>query len=254
MIEAQKYNNNFFTDLETESYQSARAVLPIVNRLIRPASVVDIGCGTGMWLKTWLEDIGVKDILGVEGPYVKPEMIKVPADKVIFRDLKNTLEIDRKFDLAMSLEVGEHLPASSADNFIQTLTSLSDVILFSAAVPDQGGTYHINEQYPEYWAAIFKKYGYIPVDCIRPEIYNNTRVEWWYQQNILLFIKETVIEKYTVLLNPAHLTHPGYLTRIHPDLYGLKVAQIKRTETAWGFINWKWYEFKCKYLKKNDGK
>lgn len=251
MIEAQKYTNNFFTNLERESFQSAKAVVPIVNRFIKPASVVDIGCGTGMWLKAWYEDIGVKDILGVEGPYVKSEMIKAPADKIIFKDLKNKLDIGRQFDLAMSLEVAEHLPANSAETFIQTLTDLSDIVLFSAAIPEQGGTYHINEQFPEYWAIIFKKFGYVAVDCIRPEIYNNPRVEWWYQQNILLFVKAGIIDNNSELSKYMQSTQPGYLSRVHPVLYGLKVAQVKRTETIWGFINWKWYMFKRKYLKKN---
>ena len=64
------------------------------------------------------------------------------------RDLAQPLQIDRRFDLALSLEVAEHLPPECGSEFVQTLTDLSSVILFSAAIPFQGGTDHLNEQWP----------------------------------------------------------------------------------------------------------
>src|SRR5688572_17548557 len=118
MIEQQKYNAAFFKDLESSSQKSAREVLPIINEMIKPGSVVDIGCGTGEWLQVWNSVIGLTDIAGVEGPYLDKSLLKIPNEKMIFQDLKEKIQIDRTFDLAMSLEVAEHLPLSRAEFFV----------------------------------------------------------------------------------------------------------------------------------------
>ncbi len=253
MIESKQYTQDFFTNLESRSYSSAKEVLLVLNKFIQPKSIIDVGCGTGMWLKVWDEQFNVKDYLGIEGPYLNPEMVKIPLTKIIFKDLKSKIVLDRKFDLAMSLEVGEHLPHEHAEDFIKMLTDFSDVILFSAALPQQEGTYHINEQFPEYWANHFQKFNFIPVDCIRPEIWNNSKIEYWYQQNCLLFVSKKVIDNYQLLSEISKFTKPDYLTRIHPYLYGLKVKYMNNTKSWLGYINWKWYMFKIKYLK-NDAK
>ena len=104
-------------------------------------------------------------------------------------DLAQPLQIDRRFDLALSLEVAEHLPPECGSEFVQTLTDLSSVILFSAAIPFQGGTDHLNEQWPEYWADRFDARGYVPIDCIRRRIWRNEDVEWWYAQNLMFFVR-----------------------------------------------------------------
>ena len=62
--------------------------------------------------------------------------------------------------------------------------------MFSAATPNQGGTEHINEQWQSYWAEIFIEQSYYPFDIIRPFIFGNEQVEWWYQQNIMLYIND----------------------------------------------------------------
>lgn len=250
MIEAKKYDTQFFDDLEANSYASAKGVLPIVKELVQPQSVIDIGCGSGMWLKVWSEELGISDFFGVEGPYVKPEQMKVPISHIQFKDLKEPLDMGRRYDLCMSVEVAEHLPESSARQFIQTLVSLSDVVFFSAAIPGQGGTYHINEQYPEYWAALFRELGYVAVDILRPRIWKKRDIEFWYQQNVMIYVKETALPRYPKLETAAGLTDPAYLTRIHPELLDRKTEHILRTDSMWGFLNNKWYLFKTKYLKK----
>ncbi|SEL50525.1 hypothetical protein SAMN04488505_102424 [Chitinophaga rupis] len=251
MIEAQKYDDRFFDLLEKNSYSSAQRVLPIVNGFIHPQSIIDVGCGSGVWLKVVSEELHIQDYQGVEGPYVKPETLKVPADKVLFKDLKQPLSLGRRYDLAISMEVGEHLPDSCARQFVGTLTSLSDVVLFSAAIPGQEGTYHINEQYPEYWAQLFVEQGYVPVDIMRPLLWKKEGVEYWYQQNTLLYVKKEALSRYPALQQTAEITNPQYLTRIHPALLDKKTRHINLTRSTWGFLNWKWYMFKRKYLKKN---
>ena len=250
MIEAKKYGNRFFQDMESGSLRSAREILPVVNRLFAPKTVVDIGCGTGEWLHVWETSFGIKDFLGVEGPYVKQEMIRIDPGKLLLRDLKENLHIGRRFDLAMSLEVAEHLPEKKAGHFVTELTGLSDVVVFSAAIPGQGGTYHINEQYPEYWAKLFLKYNYVPVDCIRPEIWNNDQVEFWYKQNVIVFLNNSVLGRYGNLERYIDGTFPHYLTTVHPSFFDAKNKHIESTGSFTGFLNYKWNLFKKNFFSK----
>src|SRR5208283_2885437 len=90
--------------------------------------------------------------------------------------------------LAMSLEVAEHLPPQSAKGFVDCLTRLAPVVLFSAAIPFQGENHHVNKQWPDYWVALFKADDYLPIDCIRGKIWGNDRVDYWYAQNMILFV------------------------------------------------------------------
>jgi SAM-dependent methyltransferase len=249
MIETSHYTDDFYKSQQAGSYSSAKAVLPIVQEVFHPKSVIDVGCGVGYWLKVWHEDLQVPKIQGVEGPYVSPEMLQIKKENVLFQDLKTPLNILERFDLAMSLEVAEHLPAESAVFFIQTLTSLSDVILFSAAIEGQEGTYHINEQMPEYWSRIFQQFGYVPVDYIRPKIWGNNEVEWWYQQNILLYIKESVLHNFPQLEEAYKNTNPNSLLRIHPWIFWYKNMHIKKISSWEGFIRWKLYPLKKAVLK-----
>jgi len=246
------YTESFYDGHGDGSYNSAKVILPIINEVFKPQSVLDVGCGVGAWLKVWKEDLGVKEIQGVEGPYVTAEMLMIPKENVIFQDLKLPLELHKKFDLVMSLEVAEHLPESQAKKFIQTLTEHGDIVLFSAAIEGQEGTYHINEQMPEYWCQLFEERGYVPVDYIRPKIWGADRVEWWYQQNLLIYIKRELLDKYPVLHEAYKNTNPKYLLRIHPWLFRYKLKRISKTSTFIGFIRWKLYPLKKRFkaLKK----
>jgi hypothetical protein len=90
------------------------------------------------------------------------------------------VELDRKYDLAICLEVAEHLPVSSAGTLVDSITRASDLILFSAAIPLQTGTHHINEQWQDYWAALFDQRGFVASDIVRPAIWGRPDVRWWY--------------------------------------------------------------------------
>jgi hypothetical protein len=102
---------------------------------------------------------------------------------------------------------------------VESLTRHGDTILFSAAIPGQGGTHHINEQFPEYWAAVFRQKGFSVVDVLRPAIWTNNRVNWWYRQNLLLFMNEAGLEKNGELQRAAAQDGTFPLTRIHPAMF-----------------------------------
>lgn len=186
MAQTQTYTDEFFDDQIQGSLQSARLVVPIILEYIRPASVVDVGCGRGSWLRAFTEN-GVGRIVGIDGDYV--DTSKLLIDRKDFRtaDLTQPLGLDDEYDLAISLEVAEHLPSSSAPQLVRSLTGLSPVVLFSAAIPGQGGYLHVNEQWPAYWNVLFGERGFTRFDPIRPRIWQNERVEWWYRQNIFLY-------------------------------------------------------------------
>ena len=129
----------------------------------------------------------IDDILGVDGEWVPAKLLQIPSACFLAHDLMKPIEIKRRFDLAVSLEVAEHLDRDSARSFVQTLVKLSSVVLFSAAIPYQGGTHHVNEQWPDYWAELFARHGYVAIDCIREKGWNNQDVDWFYAQNMLVF-------------------------------------------------------------------
>ncbi|HEY9662067.1 MAG TPA: methyltransferase domain-containing protein, partial [Allocoleopsis sp.] len=168
-METELYTRNFYDSLHEGSRQSARAIVPIVMELIQPKSVLDVGCGTGNWLAVFHE-YGIEDYLGIDGDYVDLDDLQISKQRFIPHDLKEPLPLDRTFDLVMTVEVAEHLPADLAEPFVKSLTRLSPVILFSAAIPQQGGTGHINEQWLEYWVERFQQQGYTAIDCLRDKI------------------------------------------------------------------------------------
>jgi hypothetical protein len=130
---------------------------------------------------------GVTDVLGIDGDYVNRDRLRIPLDCFQACDLDKPLAIERRFDLAICLEVAEHLPATRAEGFVEDLVKLAPVVLFSAAIPGQGGVNHINEQYLSYWANLFVLKDYVLLDIIRPVIWNEERCGLWYRQNAVLF-------------------------------------------------------------------
>ncbi len=209
------YTKDFFKKIQDSSLHSAKEVVPLVMRLVQPKRVIDVGCGVGSWLSVFKE-YGVEDILGVDGDYVDAEMLQIPQECFLARDLVKPLRIEQHFDLVVSLEVAEHLPSECAEDFINTLVSLGPVILFSAALPYQRGDSHVNEQWPDYWLSFFHQKGYVLVDCLRMKLWQNDSVEWWYSQNMLIFVKQICLQNYPLLkqefdngnLTPLSIVHP----------------------------------------------
>lgn len=169
---------------------AAREVVPVLLKLFNPRTVIDIGCGTGTWLKVF-EELGIEKFIGIDGDYVNKELLLISNEKYIAKNLEYSFSIDENFDLLLCLEVAEHLSESRAESFIKNLTNISDTIIFSAALPGQGGQGHLNEQFPGYWIKIFNKLNYEAFDILRPLFWNNSNVDWWYRQNLLVFRRNT---------------------------------------------------------------
>jgi len=181
------YTDAFYVNQSDGSYQSADCVLPLVLSVVPAKSAVDVGCGVGTWTSKLLE-YGVTDVLGIDGDYVNRMLLRIPQDCFMAWDLGKPITIDRRFDLAICLEVAEHLPLTRAESLVDDLVKLAPVILFSAAIQGQGGANHINEQYLSYWANLFTARDYVLLDIIRPALWNDERCDWWYRQNMVLFV------------------------------------------------------------------
>jgi SAM-dependent methyltransferase len=206
------YNEKFYTHHRPISRRSAEVIVPIIEALFHPQSVCDVGCGLGAWLSVFNER-GITDILGMDGSYVKSDMLMIPREKFREIDLVDAFAVPRRFDLAMSLEVAEHLPANRARPFVTALTKIAPVIVFSAAIPNQGGTGHVNEQWQDYWARLFAEHDFVPIDCIRPRIWNDEAVAWWYCQNILVYCAREALQHFS---EAAALAPAAQLSIVHP--------------------------------------
>jgi SAM-dependent methyltransferase len=210
------YNPEFYNWQAAGSAASARVIVPMLTALIHPSSVLDVGCGVGGWVGTWL-DSGA-DAIGVDGDYVPRDQLCIPADRFIDRDLSAPLELGRRFDLVTCLEVVEHLPEQAAPTIVDSLCRHADVIAFSAAVPGQGGTGHVNERWPTFWAKLFADRGYRPYDLLRSRLWWDQRCEWWYRQNLLLYATEEVAHEH------GWSEPTGPLDLVHPELFVLRTS------------------------------
>ena len=192
------YNADFYDSYRIASHHSATLYLTKLVELIKPKSILDVGCGVGTWLRA-ANELGVERIQGVDGDYVKSDQLEIDPARFRAHDITQPLELGEKFDIAISMEVGEHLPTDRCGELVNTLVSHADIVLLSAAIPHQGGTDHINEQWPDFWAAKFAERGYILVDWLRPQLWNVKGIDYYYIQNGFLYIKADVLGNYPEL-------------------------------------------------------
>lgn len=198
-------------------------IIPLVKALIPVKSVVDVGCGTGSWLKAFQMN-GVKDIYGIDGN--RTGVLDISPDKFHQADLSLPFQLARRFDLAVCVEVAEHLPENRADLLVDTLTSLAPAVLFSAAIPGQGGMRHVNEQWPDYWADKFSRKGFLTLDCLRMKIWSDPDVIWWYSQNLILYVRKDIARKNKKLSKIPAVGLPPRL--IHPESLNLSMIDLLR--------------------------
>lgn len=187
-----QYSPGFYDFIEQGARRSADLLLPRVARAVAPASVLDVGCGRGIWLAAWPQ-LGARDLLGLDGPYVQVDRLAVPP--AAFRSLNVTqcFDLGRRWDLVQCLEVAEHIPPSTSSCLVENLVRHGDRVLFSAAVPGQGGHNHINERPLEYWRGLFAAQGYHAFDVVRPELAGQAAIAPWYRFNTLLYVRASAV-------------------------------------------------------------
>jgi len=192
------YNPEFFRSLRQMKHESAPVIAPMLISMFHPRSVVDVGCAIGEWLQAFAE-CGVQNYKGYDGEWVPRDQLLVPTSHFEAVDLSQTMPRATGFDLAICLEVAEHLPPKMSSALVECLTRSAPVVLFSAAIPGQIGTGHINARWPWYWDKLFLEQGYVQVDAMRPQIAYNERVAWYYRQNLVCYIAAKQLPSFSAL-------------------------------------------------------
>lgn len=226
------YSNELHAKYKDRTVASAEVILPLVFALGVPQSVVDIGCGPGFWLECCKKS-GSKCLLGIDGNYIDSAQLAIPADCFRPMDLNRPFPLAERFDLAMSLEVVEHLTPTSTPAFLDMLVSSSRRILFSAAIPGQPGDAHINGRWPAFWIKEFAARGFVALDFIRPQIWHNETVALCYRQNILYFVAKSDYEADAEL---RHLPQANCLHLIDEDTLQLLLSapeSLRRCAGGW---------------------
>ncbi len=187
-----QYDQLFYRYQREGSLRSARRVLPLVHAELCAASVLDVGCGAGAWLCAHRE-LGCQDIVGVDGHYVDRSVLLFGQERFLPHDITQPIDLGRQFDLIQCLEVAEHIDPARSETLVDNLVRHGRRVLFSAAVPGQGGEDHINEQPYGYWRDLFAARGYRLFDFVRPQIVPMADVEAWYRYNTLFFAHDAEI-------------------------------------------------------------
>jgi len=205
---------------------SASVVVPILQALLRPSSVVDFGCGVGDWLAAFQRQ-GVEEVLGLDGDWVPLENLRIARTSFLRADFRQISALPRQFDLALCLEVLEHLEPRYCDRVLDVLASTSELVCFSAAIPGQGGHEHVNEQFQSYWVDAFRQRGFQAHDVVRPRVWADERISFWYRQNMLVFATDSASHRLGLTSEPfvADCVHPELYQRVlDPSNYSLSVV------------------------------
>lgn len=201
--------SRYLHEENVHNLDAPKEIVPELVKLLKPKNVVDFGCGIGTFLYCF-KQAGIKEVLGLDGSWVNKELLYKYLTPQEFKEcnLEEKIKLRKKFDLVISLEVAEHLSEKSADIFIQNLIAAGEMIVFAAAIPYQEGQNHINEQWLDYWEEKFLEYNYEMHDILRPIFWDNSKIFWWYKQNMVLFTPKVYNFKskyaYNVLKNVVH--------------------------------------------------
>jgi SAM-dependent methyltransferase len=217
----------------SHTLRSPKAAVPILFSERMPKSLIDVGCGTGTWLRAAM-DLGISDVFGLDGINVSPIQLLIPRALFQQQDLTLAWNLKRRFDVAFCLEVAEHLDSASAFHLIKCITEHADLVYFSAAPPGQTGQHHVNCQWPDYWQSLFNSCGYVCSDQVRWRIWDDTDVDPWYRQNL-----------FEARSDPAGAGKETRIKRvIHPELFEQSApfswSRFKRRAEQ-GVLPTKWY-------------
>ena len=226
-----QYDELFYAAITEGSSRSARAVLPKVLETLKPTSILDVGCGIGAWLEQYSK-LGITDFYGVDGDYVDQRALVIPQKNFSAQDISKPFDLGRKFDLVQCLEVAEHLPEPCSRTLIENITRHGKIVVFSAAVPGQGGENHINEKPYEYWRNLFLEKDYHLFDWIRPNLLNSKQVEFWYRYNMLLFVHRDFMAQLPQQIIETRVNDTFPIRDYSPPLFKLRKTVLQMLPSA----------------------
>lgn len=224
-----EYDSEFFDFVNASASKSARRFIEVVEEQVfaarRVPNVIDVGCGRGVWAAEWRRR-GATRVLGVDGDYVPRDTLLIPRECFFATDLSKPFDANARFDLVQCLEVAEHIAPQSAAVLIDGLVRHGDVIVFSAAIPGQGGEHHINERDYAYWRQMFAARGYQMYDAIRPLLRNELDVEPWYRYNAFVYANANGAERLSAHARSCLLTATQPIPNIAPLAWRLRCRAI----------------------------
>jgi len=214
------YDPQFYAEQADGSLRSSQVVVPrLLEMFPQVKSVVDVGCGVGTWLATF-KRCGVEQVRGIDGGSPESEALAIAEAEYIKADFTQDFAEGISADLALTLEVAEHFDREYAEHFVKSLCAISDLVVFGAAIPGQGGTHHVNERWPSYWEDIFNSLGYSFYDVLRQQHWHDQRIEWWYRQNTFVVIKDSrrdLVDQLTAYQQQLPQSPPRDC--VHPQMY-----------------------------------
>lgn len=220
------YDSRFFEQADQTAVYSADGLIRHIAAVMPIRSVLDVGCGRAVWLAQWLRH-GATDVVGVDGPYIDNKQLAIPPSNFQARDVTVHFSLGRKFDLVQSLEVAEHLAAEYADTFVDNLVEHGPLIVFSAAIPGQGGEHHVNEQPWEYWRVKFASRGYEVFDFLRPRMQHDLGIYHCYRFNSLLFAHRSIIASLPSSIRASRVSPETRLANNMPALLKMRYAAVR---------------------------
>ncbi len=218
--------------------ESARRVLPPLVRQFGATSLVEVGCGNGHWTQAGIE-AGIASYAVIDGPWNNRDHLLVDKAHFIEADLARPLALPQRYDMAVCLEVAEHVQTQSAAVLVQSLVQAADVIVFGAAIPLQGGYGHINEQWPSWWRDHFAALGYQPFDLVRPAHWSDSAIHYWYRQNIFVYVNSANVRAIK-LAGEAGGGASALFDAVHPEKFAevasyqsLSLKRLLRRLPSW---------------------
>ncbi|QIO20961.1 methyltransferase domain-containing protein [Haloarcula sp. JP-L23] len=171
--------------------EEAHAVADVLYEEYEPDSVIDFGCGLGRYL-TGFQAHGAT-VHGVEGCSQARDHAEIPADALTIHDLREPLELEDRYDLALCIETAEHIPSRFADTLVETVTAAAPRVVFTAAPPGHRGTHHVNEAPREYWIEKFQSNGFsyaaAETDRLQESIRSEIDAAEWVADRPFIFVQ-----------------------------------------------------------------
>ena len=225
-VSPQHYDALFYRYQREGSLRSARLVVPLICDALLPGSVIDVGCGAGAWLASY-QEAGVVDAVGVDGDYVDRSLLLIAAERFRAHNVAAPFDLGRRFDVVQCVEVAEHVPRDRSTALVDNLVRHGYFVVFSAAVPGQGGKDHINERPYGFWRDLFAERGYRLFDFLRPALAGKKQVEPWYRFNLLFFAHDDVIDRLPAVVRSHRIPDNANVPDTSPLVYRLQKLAMR---------------------------
>lgn len=172
-----------YEQISVEEKPFADRLALFMRDVVRPNMVLDIGCGPGHFVYS-MRDVGVHCI-GIDIDDRIRGKQHLLCENILYSKLVS--------DVAICLEVLEHIPEEDSDEVVdQICTMFLDTLIFTAAQPGQGGVGHINCQPKDYWLKKFLRNGIrrntLMEDTLKHYCQQGRYMGWFYN-NLLVFSK-----------------------------------------------------------------